>query len=423
MTAMFDGMRAAGAALSLSAALGCSLMLATAASAQQQRMIVSPRTEPMKFAIVEGDGPRGAPRWISAAGQIRTDTAREFERFTRENRIDGLPVVLDSPGGSVNSGMAIGRALRKAKATVHVGRTLERGGTPAMPRHAVDDRESQCNSACVLILMGGEKREVSRRAHVGVHLFSASLRPDGTRLREQPTTEDIEDAQRTMVRHAIYVQEMGVDLGVLELMAAAPFRSLRRIQPPELERLKLATLIDDFTRPAEASALAGSAGVATASRWSFRRSAEAPQLTRKLTLFAEEKLRADHGLVLGCSNYRDFLMVTYQQSLQAPPTGGEMLAVNSLRLSGGAQDHVMIPRLPLIARRQGDDLWLRRETPMALIEAALAAKSFVAEPRRFGVTLPKSDFFDADFQRLAPELLRACRARRDQSSIGLHPRH
>lgn len=384
----------------------------TPASAQQQRPVVSRPQEPMRFLVAEGAGPRGAPRWVAAIGQIRVDTPKVFATFRAAQKIDGLPVVLDSPGGSVNGGMALGRELRKLKATVHVGRTLETGGGDGRLRHRVDDSESQCNSACVLVLMGGERREVTRRAHVGVHLFSGALRPDGTSAREVPTVQDIEDAQRTMVRHAIYVREMGVDLGVLELMAEAPFKGMRRIQPPEIEKLKLATLVDSL-----------GAAAPTVAGWSFRRSAENPVLSRTVPMLNEPRRVADQEVVLSCSSYRGFVLMTYRQTLRRLESGADFIAINRVRVVAGREDHVLRPNAPLLARRQGDDLWLRRETPMALVEAALDSRQLKVEPLRNGATLPTAEMFDPDFARFAPELLKACQGRRDLATVGPHPRH
>jgi hypothetical protein len=385
-------MRALLAALVLVAcALPC------AAPAQQQRAVISRPLEPMRFFVAEGAGPRGSTRWIAATGQIRSDTPRAFADFRSANRIDGLPVVIDSPGGSVNGGMALGRELRKMKATLYVGRTLEVGGDPQRPRHRATDAEAQCNSSCVLVLMGAQNREVTRRAHVGVHLFSGALRPDGTRARDVLTVEDIEDAQRTMVRHAVYVREMGVEIAFLEVMAAAPFRGMRRISyaaPPA---------------PGEG--------------WALRRSADSPEMSRTLPLPAAPNREATAEVVIGCSSYRGFLLVTYRQTLVKLETGGTPLAVGSVRISAGDQDAILRPNVLLVALRQGSDLWVRRETPMRLIEAALAARELKVEPRRQGETRPADDFYDATFARHAPDLLRACAARPNQSSIGLHPRH
>jgi hypothetical protein len=387
-------------------------LLPSAAEAQQQRTVVSRPQEAMRFTLAEGTGPKGVTRWIAAAGQIKADTPKTFAAFAAANRLDGLTVVLDSPGGSVNGGMALGREIRRLKLGTAVARTLETG-TGSTARHRVDDSGAQCNSACVLVLIGGERREVTRRAHVGVHLFSGALRPDGTRAREVPTVQDIEDAQRTMVRHAIYVRDMGVDLGLLELMAQAPFKDMRRIQPAELEKLKVASLVSEIAV----------APTVETGGWSYRRSAENPVLSRTVPLLEEPGRVADQELAIACSAHAGFVLVTYRQVLRKLQPGADFIAINRVRLVAGPEDHLLSPRLPLIARRQGDDLWLRRETPMALIEAALASRQIRAEPARNGATLPRPELFDEAFARFAPDLLKTCRARPGLSTIGLHPRH
>lgn len=59
--------------------------------------------------------------WVSAKGMIVPDTAREFEAFARTRDIAGKVVVLESPGGAVPAGLALGRALRRMNMTVTVG--------------------------------------------------------------------------------------------------------------------------------------------------------------------------------------------------------------------------------------------------------------------------------------------------------------
>src|SRR5947209_262329 len=48
-------------------------------------------------------------RWISAVGVVTDHTARDFERFAKNNDVRGATLVLDSEGGSVLAAMALGR--------------------------------------------------------------------------------------------------------------------------------------------------------------------------------------------------------------------------------------------------------------------------------------------------------------------------
>ena len=62
--------------------------------------------------------------WVSAKGAIMPDTAREFEAFARTRDVAGKVVVLESPGGAVPAGLALGRAFRRLNMTVTVGQTV-----------------------------------------------------------------------------------------------------------------------------------------------------------------------------------------------------------------------------------------------------------------------------------------------------------
>ncbi|KRW59745.1 COG3904 family protein [Pseudomonas sp. TTU2014-080ASC] len=118
--------------------------------------------------------------------------------------------ILDSIGGNVAEAMKLGRLLR------------ETGFETLVPSNAV------CQGSCVYILVAGVSKRV--RGHVGVHkpyyagsdsIHSVS-RNDGPRY--SPTT---------------YFREMGMPMGLLELMLSTQPSRMRVLTRDELVRYKL----------------------------------------------------------------------------------------------------------------------------------------------------------------------------------------
>ncbi|RDE09705.1 hypothetical protein DVH29_05740 [Pelagibacterium lacus] len=98
-------------------------------------------------------------------------------------------VALNSPGGSVEDALAIGRAIRAAGFATAVG------------------DGALCASSCPLVLAGGVARAVSGTSAVGVHQIYADART-GEAL---GSAQAMSDAQAITARISRYLGEMGVD--------------------------------------------------------------------------------------------------------------------------------------------------------------------------------------------------------------------
>jgi hypothetical protein len=377
--------------------------------AQPAAPTYAPRGEPMTFAVVTGDGPRGATRWISASGQIQADTARKFDAFRKANAVDGLEVVLDSQGGRVQAAMALGRMIRAARMTTSVGRTIEANG-----RAAVRTTEVRCASACVLVLMGGVTRHAAEDARVEVHMFSVELDSEGNRARNEVTFRDVEQAQRTMASHAIFVAEMGVQARFLELMTQASFRgAAKRLTRDEMTTTALAFV----TAPERTAA---------ASVWTLSSPTAPPQLIRSAALVDSPQARIDHELVLECDTVRGFYWVTYRQSIARGEAGKTSAQLRTARLATGPDGWDYVFRAPnnrpLTASRLGSDLWMKRNVPRKVFEDAVAARRLAVEVEAPGRDRQQQDLFDASLARALPELARRCDARPGQVTVGPNPR-
>lgn len=121
------------------------------------------------------------PEWISAEGEITGNTPAQFRRVFKQIGDRKLPIVIRSPGGSINAAVEIGRMIRQRKLDVGVGYTNYKGCSPdqktcKLPqedggkyRGTVDTWMAFCASACPLILASGVNRHASYGTYVGVH--------------------------------------------------------------------------------------------------------------------------------------------------------------------------------------------------------------------------------------------------------------
>ena len=129
--------------------------------------------------IVEGDGERVAFELQSTVSMCRSGYSTKH-------------VLLDSPGGSVQEALTMGRAMRRHRASVCV---LE---------------DAQCASSCVLVFVGGISRCAVKKLGVHRPYFEDARGLD---------SRDIETSWRQMdsaIRQ--YLQQMNVSSALAEMM-------------------------------------------------------------------------------------------------------------------------------------------------------------------------------------------------------------
>lgn len=216
------------------------------------------RFEWMREAPAERCGEK-CREWISATGRIIPATPAEFEAFAATRSVRGATVVLDSGGGAVGPGLALGRAFRKAGVSTVVGRTVREGASVSLSPRA------SCNSMCVFLLLGGVKRQVPEEARVLVHqIWPASKREDATATNYTATQMLL--TQRTLGQIARYAVEMGADIELFEIATRTPpWENLRPLTREELRRLGVHNADDVFT------AQTGVAGAPAAANRSLER--------------------------------------------------------------------------------------------------------------------------------------------------------
>jgi hypothetical protein len=139
---------------------------------------------PMTVVIVRNSVPLcepDCPEWIAAEGEITDGTPAKFRDVFKRMGKKQLPIIIRSPGGSINAALEIGKMIRKRKLDVAVGSTrfeecapdqksckLQKGNK-GIYRGTAWSYYGFCNSACPLILASGTTRLASAETLVGVH--------------------------------------------------------------------------------------------------------------------------------------------------------------------------------------------------------------------------------------------------------------
>jgi hypothetical protein len=132
-------------------------------------------------------------------------------------------VVLQSPGGSVQDALAMGKLIRAKSFATEV-----EGGR-------------YCASSCPLVFAGGVERRAGAKAAIGVHQVSAATR-------DLSGADGMENAQRVSAQAQTYLRAMGIDLGVWVHAMETPPDELFYFKPEELLELKLATSVGGAKR-------------------------------------------------------------------------------------------------------------------------------------------------------------------------------
>jgi hypothetical protein len=186
----------------------------------------SERTLPMHFELrVQGPAQicgKTCKLWISAAGAITADSARDFKQFAQSHDLSGSTMVLDSDGGSVIGAIALGREIRRFALATTVGRTVDlaQSSDQSEPRAELSPR-ADCESMCAFVLLGGVQRVVPPEARVMVHQIWLGDR------REDPTAASYSAEDLVLVQHDIgklaqYTTEMGASIDLLDLALRIP---------------------------------------------------------------------------------------------------------------------------------------------------------------------------------------------------------
>lgn len=280
------------------------LLLCALSLVSQAAAAASDRALPMRFEL------RGES-FISAAGAITAESARDFLRFSEGRDLRNTTVVLDSDGGSVLGAIALGREIRRLGLSTSVGRV---DMTDADGRAAISAR-ADCESMCAFVLLAGLQRKVPVGARVMVHQIWLGDR------REDPTAanysaEDLALVQRDIGRLTRYTADMGGPMELIELaMRIPPWEPMRTLTRSEIARMKIDTSADEdqvaAKQPAPAAPPAASGSAVTAGMkinavseagWSILESSGSSMMVRRHALTFEGEEIGSFDLRVGCGN-------------------------------------------------------------------------------------------------------------------------
>jgi hypothetical protein len=177
--------------------------------------------------------------FIQATGEIVEDTPQTFERFLK-TAPEYAPkrVRLNSPGGSLRAGVALGELFRSKGFATEVGAdAVDPEGHPAFGARASDRKPGVCASACAYAFLGGVERMLEPTSKLGVHRFYSQAAVD------QPTEklftgQDVDAAQRLTAALVFYVMKMGADARFVSLAATAGHDEMRWLAPEEARELR-----------------------------------------------------------------------------------------------------------------------------------------------------------------------------------------
>jgi hypothetical protein len=176
-------------------------------------------SQPLAISLVSGGV-------LALTGTIDKGAA---DRFAAEIAARGdyvKTVALDSPGGSVQDALAIGKLIRQNGFSTRVA--------PG----------ALCASSCPLLLAGGKARLASAKSAIGVHQIYAAL-PAGTAPGQQAFGNAMSAAQQTTATISRYLEQMGVDAALWLHALDTPPGKLYYLTPNELVALKLVTNLSE----------------------------------------------------------------------------------------------------------------------------------------------------------------------------------
>jgi hypothetical protein len=251
---------------------------------------------PMRVVVVRSSKPGcepNCPEWIAAQGAIDAGATAQFKKVLKSIGDKKLAVLIDSAGGSVDEGFAIGRLIRSKGLDVAVTRTIvvpcgkndpdcTAKGTTPVGRPVGPG--SKCASSCAFVLAAGVHRYAAPTTFVGVHQFKtiATKVLQTYRIQTRHVLGSPVEVKRTLVSEKVvgkvavdagprdksyaaarrYFTQMGIGDDVMKMIMATPNSQIHRLTGPELKNTRLAT---DFIDGDKLLEMAAAAPVAPAS--------------------------------------------------------------------------------------------------------------------------------------------------------------
>jgi hypothetical protein len=165
-------------------------------------------------------------------GEIDLNSGERLEKFIKQNNVPAESwAFLNSPGGSLYGGMALGSIIRKYRLRTDVA-VLKGNAT-----NAFNSDPGDCYSACTLSYVGGTFRFLHQGSHFGIHRFAFS----------SPQKQEMDVAQVASATIVGYLRSMDIDTDLFTLSTTA---GPDEIYEPSIEELKkLNVVTNGFNRP------------------------------------------------------------------------------------------------------------------------------------------------------------------------------
>jgi hypothetical protein len=167
----------------------------------------------------------GSGGTLNVTGTIDVGAAERFKTELDSVREYVKTIALDSPGGSVNDALEMGRLIRDGG----LGTSVASGAL--------------CASSCPLVFAGGKERIATATSAIGVHQIYASVSAESLPAGLRAAGEAMSDAQKTTAAITRYLTESGVDPALWLHALETPPNRLYYLNPTELTQYKLATAL------------------------------------------------------------------------------------------------------------------------------------------------------------------------------------
>ncbi|ENZ78056.1 MULTISPECIES: COG3904 family protein [Ralstonia] len=168
---------------------------------------------------------------VVLSGEIDAGAPARVAQALKQVGNDGADVYLNSPGGNLLAGMQLGRVLRDAGVSTHVGNLVPDNENKFAGKAGAKPVPGGCYSACSLAFLGGVYRYVMNGSEYGVHRFSSTV---------GSTPNDLDTAQVISAAIGNYIKDMDVDPGLFSLMATQGAEGIRVLTKAELTRFNVA---------------------------------------------------------------------------------------------------------------------------------------------------------------------------------------
>jgi hypothetical protein len=135
------------------------------------------------------------PCWLfTVQGEIKQDDWKVFDNLIKKNDVHVGAVMLDSPGGALMSGLAIGVTIHDASFSTLV------------------PEDGRCVSVCAAMWLAGAKRYITSTSKVGFHQAY---------LKDPRTGRIYLDPKANAFVRAVYVKKFGISLPAADFFTSA----------------------------------------------------------------------------------------------------------------------------------------------------------------------------------------------------------